>query len=62
LEGFHSAAELYRACRAGGEAVRELSDCLVAIPTIEANATLLQADPDFEILARHTPLRLEPVS
>ncbi len=62
LEGFDSAAELYRACRAGGETVREIMDCLVAVPTIEADATLLQADRDFEVLAQHTPLRLEPVT
>ncbi len=60
LEGFDAAATLYRNCRAAGETVRELSDCLVAVPTIEAGATLLQADRDFEILARHTPLQLEP--
>jgi predicted nucleic acid-binding protein len=62
LEGFDAAAELYRACRAEGESVRELSDCLVAAPTIAAGATLLQADRDFEILARHTELVLEPVT
>jgi predicted nucleic acid-binding protein len=61
LDGFDAAAALYRACRAAGETVREMSDCLVAVPTIEAGATLLQADRDFEVLARHTPLKLEPV-
>ncbi len=61
IDGFDEAAALFRACRAGGETVRELTDCLVAAPTIAAGATLLQADRDFEILARHTPLRLEPV-
>jgi predicted nucleic acid-binding protein len=38
-----------------------MTDCLVAVPTIEAGATLLHADRDFDALARHTPLRLEPV-
>jgi predicted nucleic acid-binding protein len=61
LEGFEEAANLYRACRDAGETIRELADCLIAIPTIEADATLLTADRDFEILARHTPLELEPV-
>jgi predicted nucleic acid-binding protein len=61
IDGFDEAAALFRACRAGGETVRELTDCLVAAPTIAAGATLLQADRDFEVLARHTPLRLEPV-
>jgi predicted nucleic acid-binding protein len=61
LDGLHSyeaAAELYRACRRAGETVRQLTDCLVAVPTIAAGAELLHADSDFEILARHSPLRL----
>jgi predicted nucleic acid-binding protein len=61
LAGYEAASELYHACRVGGETVRALTDCLVAVPTIEAGASLLHADRDFEVLARHTPLRLEPV-
>ena len=57
--GFERAVELYQACRRAGETLRQLVDCLVAVPTIEHEATLLTADRDFEILARHTPLRLE---
>lgn len=62
LAGFEKAAELYRVCRAAGETLRSHLDCLVAAPVIEADATLLAADRDFETLARHTPLRLEPVA
>lgn len=58
---FEAAAALYRACREAGEAVRHLTDCLVAVPAITARATILHANRDFEKLARHTPLRLEPV-
>jgi predicted nucleic acid-binding protein len=61
LAGFEHAAELYRACRRVGEPPRSLVDCLIAAPTIEADATLLCSDRDFEKLARHTPLRLEPL-
>jgi predicted nucleic acid-binding protein len=61
LAGFETAAELYRACRAAGDTVRRLTDCLVATATIRAGATLLHADRDFDLLARHTPLRIEPV-
>ncbi|MGH3058233.1 MAG: type II toxin-antitoxin system VapC family toxin [Gaiellaceae bacterium] len=61
LRGYETAAELYRACRRAGETVHKLSDCLVAVPTIAAGAELLHADADFEILARHTPLRLLPL-
>jgi predicted nucleic acid-binding protein len=60
LPDFEAAASLYRACRDAGETVRH-SDCLVAVPAIRARATLLHADRDFEKLARHTPLELEPL-
>jgi predicted nucleic acid-binding protein len=62
LPDFEAAAGLYRACRDAGEVVRHLSDCLVAVPVIEAGARLLHADRDFEKLARHTPLQIEPLS
>lgn len=62
LHGFERAADLYRACRAAGETLSSLVDCLVAVPAIEADATVLAADRDFEVLARHTPLRLEPLA
>lgn len=61
LESYLEAAELARACRAAGEPLRSLIDCLIAVPAIEHGATVLAADRDFEKLARHTPLRLEPV-
>ena len=61
LPAFESAVGLFRACRAAGEPIRHLTDCLVAVPAIEAGATVLTVDVDFERLARHTPLRLEPL-
>ena len=61
LAGYEEAADLYRACTAAGETPRSLADCLIAVPAIEADATVLAADRDFEILARHTRLRLEPL-
>lgn len=62
LHGFERAADLYRACRVAGETLGSLVDCLVAVPAIDADATVLAADRDFEVLARHTPLRLEPLA
>lgn len=62
LPDYETAAALYRACRRGGETVRSLTDCLIAVVVIAAGATLLGADRDFEVLARHTPLRLEPLA
>lgn len=61
LRGYEAAAELYRACRAAGEAPRTLVDCLIAVPAIEARAPILHADDDFERLARHTPLEVVPL-
>jgi predicted nucleic acid-binding protein len=62
LAAHEAAAALYRACRRAGETIRTLLDCLVAVPVIRTDSTLLAADRDFEVLARHTPLRLEPVA
>ena len=62
LEDYEAAAGLYRVCRRAGETVRRLTDCLVAVPTIAAGAELLHADADFEILARHTPLRIHALT
>jgi hypothetical protein len=52
------AAELYRACRAGGETPRKLTDCLIATVAIRNGAALLCEDADFAAIARHSPLQL----
>ncbi len=56
---FEEAAALFRTCRRQGGTVRKLIDCLIAAQAIRAGATLLHADADFDVLARHTPLRVE---
>jgi hypothetical protein len=64
LEGlldFEEAAAIYRACRAGGETVRSLMDCLAAVPVIRAGAELLHDDADFDAIARHSDLRIFPL-
>src|SRR5919201_38371 len=61
LADYESAAALYRGCQRAGEAVRELTDCLVAVPAIRAGAPVLHSDADFEKLARHTPLEVVPL-
>ena len=58
LADYEAAADLYRRCRAGGETVRKLTDCLIAVVAIRNGATLLHRDHDFEVIARHTTLRL----
>lgn len=59
LADFEAAADLYRSCRARGATVRRLIDCLIAAVAIREGASVLHSDSDFEILARHTRLRVE---
>lgn len=61
LAGFEAAANLYRTSRQSGEALRGMVDCLIAVPAIRARASVLQSDGDFDKLARHTQLHLEPL-
>jgi predicted nucleic acid-binding protein len=58
LADYEEAASLYRACRAGGETLRSITDCLIAVPAIRAGVPVLHADSDFDKLARHTPLEV----
>lgn len=60
LADYEEAAALYRTCRRAGLTVRRLVDCLIAVVAIDADAALLQADSDFELIAQRTPLRLLP--
>ena len=59
---YESAAELFRACCRGGETPRSLVDCLIAIVAIRNEAELLCCDADFQVIARHSPLRLAAAS
>ena len=56
---YEEAAALFRVCRRGGETVRKLIDCLIAAVAIRADTPLLHADADYEVLARHTALRID---
>ena len=59
LADFEAAADLYRVSRSRGATVRKLIDCLIAAVAIRERATLLHNDRDFDVLARHTRLRIE---
>ncbi|WP_040494091.1 type II toxin-antitoxin system VapC family toxin [Ilumatobacter nonamiensis] len=59
---YDDAASMYRACRANGETVRKLIDCLIGAVAVRAGAEVLHADVDFTALARHTDLRIHPDS
>ena len=54
---YDQAAMLYRQCRANGETVRRLIDCLIAAIAIRHGTSVLHSDQDFEVLARHTALQ-----
>jgi predicted nucleic acid-binding protein len=62
LADYEEAAILWRMCRAAGSTVRGFIDCLVAVPTIRAGAFVLHRDRDFDVIAEHTRLRVEPVT
>ena len=55
---YDDAAALYRRCRKRGETVRRLMDCLIASAAIRAGTPILHNDADFDVLARHTELRV----
>jgi predicted nucleic acid-binding protein len=57
LADYEAAAELYRRCRHAGETVRKLTDCLIAVVAMRADAAVLHRDQDFDAIARHAPLR-----
>ena len=61
LTDFEEAARLYRSCRAAGQTVRNQIDCLIAVPAIRHGASLLHNDRDFDTIARHSALKLEPI-
>ena len=58
LSDYEDAAALYRQCRRAGKTLRSLTDCLIAVVAMRANAELIHADRDFDTIARHAPLRI----
>ena len=52
------ASDLYRSLRKRGVAVRKSLDCLIAHAAIRNGLPLLHRDRDFDIIARHTKLKL----
>jgi predicted nucleic acid-binding protein len=56
---FEEAPRIHRRCRAAGESVRALTDCLIAAVAVRVRMRVLARDRDFEVLARHAGLALE---
>ena len=55
---YDDAAALFRLCRREGETVRKLVDCLIGAVAIRADTPILHNDNDFDVLARHTDLKI----
>lgn len=55
---YESAAALYRTCRRHGETVRKLIDCLIGAVAARHGTPVLHADADFDVLGRHTEVRV----
>lgn len=60
LDTYERAADIARTCRLHGETIRRGFDCLVAAVAIREGVSVLHADRDFDAIARHTELRVEP--
>ncbi|HET8582858.1 MAG TPA: PIN domain-containing protein [Jatrophihabitans sp.] len=52
------AASIYRGCRAHGETVRSLTDCLIAAIAIRNDVAVLHRDKDYDTIARYFPLQV----
>ena len=59
LETYERAAEIQRLCRAHGDAIRNMTDCLIAAVAMREGASVLHRDRDFDVIARHTALQIE---
>lgn len=55
---YETAASLYRSCRRTGETVRKLIICLIGAVAVRHEAAVLHADADFDVLARHTRVKV----
>jgi predicted nucleic acid-binding protein len=55
---WEDAVGVHLACRRGGETPRGMLDCLIAAVAIRHDVPILAADRDFEMIARHLPLRI----
>lgn len=56
LMHYDDAAALFRLCRR--KTVRSLIGCLIGAVAIRAGVSVLYNDADFDVLARHTSLRI----
>ena len=57
-EDVEQAAVLYRTCRANGETVRALNDCLIAAVALRCGEVVLHRDRDFDVIAKYSDLQV----
>lgn len=53
------AARLFNVCRSHGVQASTI-DCLIAVAAIRNDCILLTTDRDFEHIAKHSPLKIQP--
>lgn len=58
---FEQAAAISRLCRRHGKTPRSRLDCLIAAVALRHDVEVLHRDRDFDLIARHTPLRVHQV-
>jgi predicted nucleic acid-binding protein len=51
------AAWIYRGCRGFGDTIRSSTDCLIAAIAIRNDVPVLHRDRDYDVIAKHFPLR-----
>ncbi len=59
LGTYEQAAAISRTCRQRGETVRKMTACVIAAVALRSNAMVLHRDVDFDVIARHTALRVD---
>lgn len=57
---YESASAIWRTCRRGGDTPRSLLDCLIAAVAMRTGAAVLHSDRDYDAIARHVHLAVDP--
>jgi predicted nucleic acid-binding protein len=58
VEAAIGAAELYRSLRKKGLTIRKSNDCLIAFHAIEFSIPLVHLDGDFDMISKHSKLKI----
>jgi predicted nucleic acid-binding protein len=58
FEDYNAAALIQGQCRRAEAPARSIVDCLIAAVAIRNGVTVLHRNRDFDLIARHTPLRV----